>query len=260
MRACAAALLAAQPYSPALRPPEDDYGAAVSRVFGRRTIGALNQALGRIPVIREIYSGVRSFSEALFGLLGNISSGAARTARALWLPEIVSTLVVTGLFVLTYRGGTAQAIKAQYVVLGVVMLAVLAFLVGGLVELDAATLDANGRSAFTSEVGFWTAFAIFFPVAAGVSSGANLSGDLEQPARAIPLGTYPPRPKSPPNTQQAGGNSCYGTTEPALKGHLERRGGAKSGLGKSAQIFVAFQSPRANFHVIARARRATSST
>ncbi len=42
-------------------------GAAVSRVFGRRSVNALNQALGRIPVIREIYTGVRGFSEALFG-------------------------------------------------------------------------------------------------------------------------------------------------------------------------------------------------
>ena len=42
-------------------------GAAVSRVFGRRSFDALNAALGRIPVIREIYTGVRGFSEALFG-------------------------------------------------------------------------------------------------------------------------------------------------------------------------------------------------
>lgn len=159
----------------------------VSRVLGPDFGGSIGLTLYLALAVSVAFHTI-GFTEAFFGLVAHVSSGAARTARALWLPEIVSTLVVTGLFVLTYRG-TAQAIKAQYVVLGVVMLAVLAFLVGGLVELDPATLATNRRSAFTSEVGFWTAFAIFFPVAAGVSSGANLSGDLEQPARAIPLGT-----------------------------------------------------------------------
>jgi len=160
----------------------------VSRVLGPHFGGSIGLTLYLALAVSVAFHTI-GFSEALFGLIGNLSSGAERTARGLWLPELVSTLVVTGLFLLTYRGGTAQAIKAQYVVLGIVMLSVVAFLVGGLLELDGARLGANRGPAFSSEVGFWTVFAIFFPVAAGISSGANLSGDLEQPSRAIPLGT-----------------------------------------------------------------------
>ncbi|XP_022824649.1 bumetanide-sensitive sodium-(potassium)-chloride cotransporter isoform X2 [Spodoptera litura] len=63
----------------------------------------------------------------------------------------------------------------------------------GFVGLSTATLSANFKPDFRFSEGlnqdFFSVFAIFFPSVTGIQAGANISGDLKDPASAIPKGT-----------------------------------------------------------------------
>ena len=93
------------------------------------------------------------------------------------------------LFGITYVGAD-WAIKAQYFILTVLVLSVVALLAGAIVHFDSATFAANWEPGYTSpDIDFWVIFAIFFPAVTGIMAGVNMSGDLADPARSIPRGT-----------------------------------------------------------------------
>jgi hypothetical protein len=54
---------------------------------------------------------------------------------------------------------------------------------------DPALLAENMSASYGEGINFWIMFALFFPAVTGIMAGANMSGDLRDPSRAIPLGT-----------------------------------------------------------------------
>ncbi len=79
---------------------------------------------------------------------------------------------------------TSIAIKAQYLILGAIVLS--------LVSIFFGTSEGKGfdfSEVPTGEVNFAVLFGIFFPAVTGFTAGVAMSGDLKDPKKSIPWGT-----------------------------------------------------------------------
>lgn len=91
------------------------------------------------------------------------------------------------LFLLAYLGADL-ATRFQFVIMALLAAALVSLFAGGIPDASGETLMSNMSVA--EPVGFWVLFAIFFPAVTGFTQGVSMSGDLADPAKSLPTGTF----------------------------------------------------------------------
>jgi amino acid transporter len=103
-------------------------------------------------------------------------------------PQIIAAVAVSFLFIFAWLGAD-WATRFQYVVMSILVVAIASFIIGGLLKWDSALLSQNwAPSGFN--INFWGLFAIFFPAVTGFTQGVSMSGDLKNPGKNLPTGTF----------------------------------------------------------------------
>ncbi|HSG78791.1 MAG TPA: amino acid permease, partial [Acidimicrobiia bacterium] len=102
--------------------------------------------------------------------------------------QLIAAVAIVLLLGLAWAGADV-ATRFQYVVMAALIVGLVSFFAGAFGGASADQLG-EGLTSPRDALGFWVVFSIFFPAVTGFTQGVSMSGDLKDPSRSLPIGTF----------------------------------------------------------------------
>jgi amino acid transporter len=116
------------------------------------------------------------------------AEGFIQFAGSSWGLTETALLTNLAVFICVYTGA-GWTMKVQYLILASLGISLVSFGWGTIADFSWTQCAENWGPQYLEGQNALTIFALFFPACIGILSGANMSGELEDPRKSIPLGT-----------------------------------------------------------------------